>query len=172
LIVTARSVLIRARLPFQTLHNRLFRRVQELWITPRIAPNDESLSGEDCQNQKQVLLIHDSCLGVTSTRATSSDRALCFFRATLSRAPLTHYPKDMSNHPNKRKREIAAIVSAIVNYPEGGIEVELDRKLTNDPNCKTITIRWRTSMNTPPEKWQEAKAKLEQMFPGWRFSYS
>lgn len=113
---------------------------------------------------------NERCLGVTSTRATSSARAIFF--ATLSRAPLTHYPKDMTNHPNKHKREIAAIVSAIVDYPKGGIQVSLDRELSKDPNCKTITINWPTAHTTPPEKWQEAKAKLEQMFPGWRFSYS
>lgn len=78
----------------------------------------------------------------------------------------------MTNHPNKNKREIAAIVSAIVGYPEGGIKVSLDRELSKDPNDKTITINWPTSQTTPREKWLEAKAKLEQMFPEWRFSYS
>jgi hypothetical protein len=78
----------------------------------------------------------------------------------------------MTNHPKKKTRQIAAIVSAIVNYPKGGIDVKFDSELSKDPNCKTIKINWPTSMTTPREKWQEAKAKLEQMFPGWSFDYS
>lgn len=65
----------------------------------------------------------------------------------------------------KNTAKIRTLVSTIVEFPEGGIVVSED-----GPN--RIDINWPTSMTTPREKWLEAKAKLEQMFPGWKFLWS
>lgn len=83
------------------------------------------------------------------------------FRASASPITLT----DMSNHPMKNTVQIRTLVSTIVDFPEDGIVVSED-----GPN--RININLPTSMLTARETWLEAKEKLEQMFPGWRFSYS
>lgn len=65
----------------------------------------------------------------------------------------------------KNTVQIRTLVSTIVDFPEDGIVVSED-----GPN--RININLPTSMLTARETWLEAKEMLEQMFPGWRFSYS